>query len=109
MSQVLITSCSLRYLPIRSVPHPYGGVQSAAGDALAVESDRVDLVEVPAQNVQARARVHVPDAAGAVITPANDPVAAHVETAHALRVALEHAEETPALDVPHAHGPIARA
>ena len=66
-------------------------------------------MEVPAQDVQARAGVDVPHAARAVVAAAHDAVPARVEAAHALRVALEHAQQAAALDVPHAQRAIPRS
>ena len=98
-----------RGVPRGGVPHAHGRVEPARRDAHAVERDGVDLVEVPAEDVQARAAVDVPHAARAVVAPAHDARAARVEAAHALRVALEHAQQAPALDVPHAQRAVARA
>lgn len=64
-------------------------------------------MEVPAEDVQARARLDIPHAAGAVVTSANDAAVAHVQASHALLVALERSEQPASLNVPHAHRTVA--
>lgn len=48
------------YAPIVGGPDPHGRVERAGDDAFAVERDRVDLGRVTAKDVQALARVDVP-------------------------------------------------
>jgi len=72
------------------VPNPYSRIQPARCNPHSVKRDRVDLVKVTLENMQTLPSVHVPQPTGCIVTPADDPVAADIQTPDALRVSLQH-------------------
>lgn len=61
------------------------------------------------ENMDALARVHVPDPGRAIVAPADDHVPRDLDAPHTVLVAHEGVEQPAAVDVPDTQSSVARA
>ena len=97
-----------RRLPRFRIPDSDCRVHTPADYPDSIESDRIDLMEVATEYVNALAGLNVPKATCRVIASARDFIATYVQTPYALFVSFQNTQQSTPLDVPNSQRAISR-
>ena len=65
------------------VPYPDAGIQASSCNSLAIESNSVNLAEMPLQGTQALPAGDAPDLGGGIVASGYDKVAMNFQAAYA--------------------------